>query len=116
MNKEDLLQQKIVVWYRNNFQIHGKGLIFAIPNGGSRNMIEAKKLKTTGLMAGVSDLIVLQGNKTYFIELKTDIGRQSDEQKKFEERVTNLGFEYKIFRNEKDFQEYFNNTPTINRS
>ena len=45
MNYEDLLQQKIVIWYKNEYQRHEKGLIFAIPNGGSRNVIEAKKLK-----------------------------------------------------------------------
>lgn len=106
MNLEDLLQQKCIIWFKNNYQMHGKGLIFSVPNGGSRNPIEAKKLKATGTMAGVSDLIVLLPQKTLFIELKTETGVQSAEQKNFELKVANLGFEYKIIRNEKEFQQY----------
>lgn len=106
MNYEDLLQQKIVIWYKNEYQRHGKGLIMAVPNGGSRNIIEAKKLKATGTMAGVSDLIILHNGKTLFCELKIEKGIQSEKQKEFESIVTNLGFEYKIIRNLEDFKTW----------
>lgn len=104
MNKEDLLQQKCVIWFKNNYQIHGKGLIFAVPNGGTRNIIEAKKLKATGTMPGVSDLIVVLDSKVLFIELKTDIGKQSDAQIIFETKITNLNHEYILIRNEEEFK------------
>lgn len=104
MNYEDLLQQKIIIWYKNEYQRHGKGLIFAIPNGGSRNIIEAKKLKSTGMMAGVSDLIILHNGKTLFCELKIEKGIQSEKQKEFETKVSNLGFEYKIIRSLQEFE------------
>jgi hypothetical protein len=104
MNKEDLLQQKCVIWFKNNYQMHGKGLIFAVPNGGTRNIIEAKKLKATGTMPGVSDLIVVLDSKVLFIELKTDTGKQSDKQKEFQEIVTNLNHEYILIRNEEEFK------------
>jgi hypothetical protein len=104
MNLEDALQAKIVVWFKNNYQMHGKGLIFSVPNGGSRNIIEAKKLKNTGLMAGVADLIVLLPNKTLFIEVKIEKGVQSDLQKQFEQKVKVLGFDYFIVRCLVDFQ------------
>lgn len=104
MNKEDLLQQKCVIWFKNNYQMHGKGLIFAVPNGGTRNIIEAKKLKATGTMPGVSDLIVVLDSKVLFIELKTDIGKQSDAQKLFETKITNLNHEYILIRNEEEFK------------
>jgi Holliday junction resolvase len=46
-------------------------LIFSVPNGGSRNKIEAIKLKRTGLLAGIPDLICLMPNKkVVFIEMK----------------------------------------------
>ena len=32
--------------------------LFAIPNGGNRNVIEAKRLKAAGVKAGVSDLFL----------------------------------------------------------
>jgi len=104
MNKEDLLQLKCVIWFKNNYQMHGKGLIFAVPNGGTRNIIEAKKLKSTGTMPGVSDLIVVLDSKVLFIELKTDIGKQSDAQKIFETKITNLNHEYILIRNEEEFK------------
>jgi len=95
---ESQLQQQIVIWFKNEYQINGKGLIFAVPNGGTRNVLEAKNLKLTGSMAGVSDLIVLLNNKCLFVELKIEKGIQSDVQKTFEERVKNLGFEYHLIR------------------
>ena len=78
--------------------MHGKGLIFSCPNGGTRNIVEAKKLKETGLMAGVSDLIVLLETKILFVELKIEKGIQSDAQKLFETRILNLGYEYHLIR------------------
>ena len=103
---EDQLQQKIIIWFKNEYQMHGKGLIFSVPNGGTRNMLEAKKLKQTGAMAGVSDLIVLLPSKCLFVELKIEKGIQSDKQKEFQEIVTNLGFEYKLIRSLQEFQTW----------
>ena len=77
---EDQLQQQIIIWFKNEYQMHGKGLIFSVPNGGSRNLLEAKKLKQTGAMAGVSDLIVLLPSKCIFIELKAEKGIQIEVQ------------------------------------
>lgn len=106
---EDQLQQQIVVWFKNEYQMHGKGLIFSVPNGGSRNMLEAKKLKRTGAMAGVSDLIVLLPSKCLFIELKAEKGTQSEVQKIFEERVKNLNFDYFIIRSLDNFKTLIDN-------
>lgn len=104
MNKEDALQAKIVIWFKNNYQMKGNGLIFSCPNGGTRNIVEAKKLKETGLMAGVSDLIVLLKNKILFVELKIEKGLQSDAQKLFENRILNLGYEYHLIRDIETFK------------
>ncbi len=104
MNLEDQLQAKIVVWFKNNYQMHGKGLIFAVPNGGSRNAVEAKKLKETGLMAGVSDLIVVLPNKILFIEVKTEKGIQSESQLKFEKKICELNQKYIVVRSLSEFQ------------
>ena len=106
---EDQLQQQIIIWFKNEYQMHGKGLIFSVPNGGSRNLLEAKKLKQTGAMAGVSDLIVLLPSKCLFIELKTEKGTQSEVQKIFEERVKNLNFDYFIIRSLEDFKTLIDN-------
>lgn len=74
--------------------------VFAVPNGGSRNLFEARNLKLQGVMAGVSDLIVLlPGRKVYFIELKNPNGkgRQSPAQREFEDSVRAMGHEYLIW-------------------
>mgnify|MGYP003598007570 CR=1 FL=1 len=105
---EDQLQQQIIIWFKNEYQMHGKGLIFSVPNGGTRNMLEAKKLKQTGAMAGVSDLIVLLPSKCFFVELKIEKGIQSEVQKTFEERVNNLSFDYFIIRSLEDFKKLKN--------
>lgn len=104
---EDQIQQQIFTWYNNNYCLKNQNprhIIFSVPNGGSRNILEAKKMKLTGTLAGVSDLIIIQPNKTIFIEVKTEKGIQSDVQKDFQSRVDNLGFEYLIVRSLEDFK------------
>jgi hypothetical protein len=49
------------------------GLLFAIPNGGSRHPLEAKNLKRQGVKAGVPDMflpVARNGFNGLFIELK----------------------------------------------
>lgn len=101
MKAEDQIQAEIFKWYRNN---HPENLIFAVPNGGTRNIREAMLLKATGTTAGVSDLIVVKQNEVIFVEVKTETGRQSKEQIKFEQKVKSLGFKYFIVRSVDDFK------------
>lgn len=60
-------------------------LMFHIPNGGSRNKIEAHNLKMQGVRPGVPDICIPVANATYhalFIELKRRRGgKVSDEQR-----------------------------------
>lgn len=80
-----------------------------MPNGAHVSKAQAIKLKATGLVAGVSDLIIIQPNRVLFVELKIDKGKQSDNQKEFEQIVTNLGFEYHLVRSLEQFQEIIKN-------
>ena len=75
-----------------------------MPNGGYRTKSEAMKMKATGLVAGVSDLIIVQPDRVIFLELKDTNGRQSNEQKSFQEKVTALGFEYWLIRSLEEFK------------
>lgn len=108
IQSEDYLQNEIYTWYNNNHCLKhhtNRGIIFAIPNGGYRNSREAAKLVKTGLLKGASDIIVIFPNgKLYFIELKTITGTQQPQQKEFSERIELLGFNYKIIRSLKEFQ------------
>lgn len=88
---EEDIQTACVNWFRLKYPQY---LIFAVANGGSRNPIEARNMKRSGVLAGVSDLIIIAKRLILFIEMKTPTGRQSEKQKQFQNRVECLGFRY----------------------
>ena len=73
-------------------------LFFHVPNGGKRGKAEAGRLKAMGTLAGIPDLIVLVAGKCHGLELKTDTGRLSREQKAVAERFRRAGCEYEVAR------------------
>lgn len=76
-------------------------LLFAVPNGGSRNKIEAKNMKRQGIKTGVADVILLiprRGYASLCLEFKTATGRQSDEQKEFQRQAEACGSKYVVVR------------------
>jgi hypothetical protein len=103
MKAESRIQQDIVRWYRNTYCLkhHSpRGMIFSVPNEGQM------RLSQTGLLPGVSDLVVITpSGKVVFVECKTEKGRQSDAQIEFQKRVQALGFTYILVRDLKNFQE-----------
>ena len=95
---EDAEQEAFIQWC--NFQAstyEGLDLIYAIPNGGSRNQLEAVKLKRTGVKAGVPDLFLpvsRKGKHGLYIEMKRkEGGRLSDYQKEWLEKLSKQGYE-----------------------
>lgn len=88
---EDNEQEAFVSWFKITYKDF---LIFSVPNGGSRNKIEASKMKKTGLLAGVPDLIVLMPNREIlFIEMKKRKGGTlSPIQKTIISIIEKLGF------------------------
>lgn len=102
---EHELQCACVHWFRMQHPSIST-LLFAVPNGGARNMITGAKLKAEGVTAGVADLILLvPQNKPIFLELKTKIGRQSDSQKEWQKSVENAGYAYHVIRSVDDFMQ-----------
>ena len=76
-------------------------LLFAVPNGGSRNIIEAKNLKRQGVVSGVSDGILLipkKGFASLCMEFKTKKGKQSKEQEEFQRQAELCHSKYVIVR------------------
>ncbi|MDR0423092.1 MAG: VRR-NUC domain-containing protein, partial [Rickettsiales bacterium] len=100
---------------------------FAVPNGEARAsyvngvydyrsaMIKGNKLKAQGVVPGVSDLIVIHNNKVIFIEVKTDKGVQSEQQKEFEARCKENKQEYHLVRSLEDFQNIFKKRNTLGK-
>lgn len=108
MKTEAQIQNEIVKFFHNTYCLkhhNPRCCIFSCPNElAGNNKIATMQAKATGLMAGVSDLIVLLPNVALFVEVKTTEGRQSDKQKDFESIVTGLGFKYFLVRSLEDFQ------------
>lgn len=80
-------------------------LLFACPNGGSRNIIEAKNLKAQGVKSGVSDVLLLiakKGFSSLCLEFKTEKGKQSDEQITFQHQAEKAGNKYVVVRSVKE--------------
>ena len=74
-----------------------RGLLFSVPNGGTRNVIEAQKLKATGLTPGIPDIICLLNGPIGF-EFKTDTGKLSPAQVRIHEIWSRAGIPVHVVR------------------
>lgn len=92
---ESNIQQAVVKWFRMQYP---RFIIAAVPNGGFRNAREAAIMQREGILAGFADLVVIARRNVLFLEMKTTKGQQSDKQKEFQNKVSELGFEYIICR------------------
>ena len=104
MISEDKLQQDCFKWHWNNYPEY-RTLLFHVKNEGAKNKVTAYRDKLKGLITGVSDLIYLYNGKTYLIELKTPIGKQSKNQIKWQNIVTEHDFSYSVIRTIEEFKE-----------
>lgn len=109
-DEEHRLQVSCVTWFRYAYPQLAHAL-FAVPNGGWRNEATGAKLKAEGVTAGVADLILLHpsgfGHYALLIEMKTEEGRQSMAQKRWEEAIEKSGdgkYRYKVIRTEQEFR------------
>ena len=108
-SQEHHLQVTCVKWFRLQYP---NELIYAIPNGGQRNIITAKKLKAEGVTAGIPDLFVAAacgGFNGLYIELKN--GKQgivSESQKGIIAHLQNKGYKVAVSRSFEDFVSIIN--------
>lgn len=74
---EHVEQVAFVRWARAWLPADMSNLLFAIPNGGQRNVLVAKKLKAEGVVSGVPDLFFAHSRLGFhglFIEMKRKKG------------------------------------------
>ena len=117
---ESYTQQACVTWFNAQYPSLS-GMLFAVPNEGKRSMkvirtstgykticIGGSRKKSEGLVAGVSDLILLVprgGFGALCIELKTTKGRQTPAQKEWQRKTEIAGNKYVICRDVETFSE-----------
>lgn len=101
------LQAQCFQWHWNSFPDRRRTLFHV--NGKAKNAIEGSKFKSIGVVRGISDLILIVNNETIYIELKTEKGTQSKEQKEFEQQVLKRGQKYYIIRSFTEFKNLIMN-------
>lgn len=117
--EEHNIQCACVRWFNLQWPQY-RGLLFAIPNGGARSKATAGKLKAEGVVPGVADLILLVPKLMMIemnpfiicglcIEMKTAKGRQSPEQKEWQEMVESKGYKYAVCHSLDEFMDTINN-------
>lgn len=83
-------------------------LIYFHPaNGGKRPINTARRLKDIGVVAGVPDLVLVhpETSVTYFVEVKTDKGSLSKEQRTFRDRCLAIGHHWALVRSRDQAQD-----------
>jgi hypothetical protein len=87
---EDEFQKSVAIY------LNSKGATwFHPPNGGTRNIIEASKLKAMGVKAGVPDCLIFNKRRGYSglaLELKVKYNKASENQIAFMERLKAEGW------------------------
>ena len=80
-------QVALIKWVRTVKDTHPVlKLLYAVPNGGDRNLRVARKLKAEGVLAGVADLCLPAARRGYhglYLEMKSEEGVTTKEQKEF---------------------------------
>lgn len=104
---ESRLQIACVRWFRLQYRPLSL-MLFAVPNGGARSLVEARIMKAEGVTAGVSDLILLVPRGDYnalCIEMKTQSknSKQRDMQIEWQRQAEANGSKYVVCRSIEDF-------------
>lgn len=87
-------QKALIRWFDLQYPAY-RGRLFAIPNGGQRHVVVAKKLKAEGVRKGVPDLMLpvpMNGFHGLFIEIKAIGGRMTPEQREWSQWLADQGY------------------------
>lgn len=110
---EGKIQADCYSWFWNAFPQYRK-CYFAIPNENNRadsSAISGAIRKAMGVTKGVADTFMAVRKGGYgglFIEFKTEVGKQSPEQKQWQIIIENQGYLYRVIRSLEEFKELIN--------
>lgn len=109
-SNEGRIQAECFAWFWNEFPQYRR-LLFHVPNENDRadsNPIQGAMRKSLGVVAGVSDLILLLnrgGHGALLIEMKDEHGAQNTAQKEWQRLVEAHGYLYRVCRNLEEFKK-----------
>jgi hypothetical protein len=93
-------QAALFTWAsKNRVLIPDLAWMFAIPNGGARDVITAARLKAEGVKRGVPDIclpVPRGGKHGLFLELKARGGRASPEQQEYINYLLRQGYDARV--------------------
>lgn len=93
---EDKLQYACAEYLR-----HNKMCFLHIPNEGKRSVQTTCMLIAKGMQPGAHDIVILlDGGKTLWVELKTKDGVISQKQKAWHERIVKMGYSHHLIRSD----------------
>jgi hypothetical protein len=107
-HNESKSQQALITWWAytwRQYKLPCEALLFAIPNGGARRIVEAVIMKREGVRKGIPDLFLAVPRGRYhglFIEMKTTLGRLSPEQKCVGSFLSDGGYCWIVARSTQD--------------
>lgn len=107
-NLEHLIQCDCVNWFRFQYPKH---IIFAIPNGGQRNVVVAAKLKAEGVLAGIPDLFIPVAKGKFhglFIEMKAEGNKPTLSQREMINCLSSEGYACEVCWSIDDFMRVVN--------
>lgn len=108
MKSEELkIQAEFIKWVQNTHPLY-RMRVFAVDNN-SQSVQRGALSKALGVKKGVSDLIfILDHGRVIFVEVKTEIGKQTTEQRQFELMCKSTGHIYIINRSFEELKNSFN--------
>ena len=104
------MQSACIKWFDYQYPKISR-LLHHSPNGGSRNILEAKKFKYMGVRAGFPDLILLiprHGFASLCIEMKVGKNKQTQNQKQWQELAESANNKYAVCRSFEEFVKIIN--------
>jgi hypothetical protein len=107
--EEDRLQIAFMQWVRLQYPKF-RDFLFHIPNGGKMSLITGSRLKAMGVKPGVADVLFMFRTSNFgglWLEFKTPKGKQSVQQKEFEELSHVAQYDYQLVRTLDEAMEAF---------
>lgn len=108
-HEEHNIQAAIIRWARYN-EVNFPALkwLYAVPSGGHRHVAVAVKLKAEGVRRGIPDLFLpcpTQSRHGLYIEVKTEKGVLTPEQREFRQYALENKYEHTVVRSVDEFEK-----------